>query len=126
MKQKPLSNLEQQVMNIIWEHEKVSVRDVLVEINKKKNIAYSTVATILLRLEKKGLVRKNTNTMTFVYSPSISKEKYSKGIAASFIKKFVQSFGNTAISSFAESMDELSEEKREYFRTLLEQHDKNK
>lgn len=126
MKQKSLSNLEQQVMNIVWEHQQCSVRDVLIEISKKRKFAYPTVATILRRLEQKGLVVKNTSEMTFSYSPKISKERYSTGLASSFIKNFVQSFGNTAMSSFVVSLDDLPKEKREYFLKLLEQHDKNK
>src|SRR5216683_1041133 len=126
MKQIPLSNLEQQVMSIVWECKECSVRDVLNELQKKRKIAYSTAATILRRLEHKKLVVKNTKEMTFVYSPKISKEAYSKGLTLSFIKKQVQSFGNIAMASFVETLNELPVDKREYFLRLLEDHDKNK
>ncbi len=126
MKQIPLSNLEQQVMSIVWECKECSVRDVLNELQKKRKIAYSTAATILRRLEQKKLVVKNTKEMTFVYSPKISKEAYSKGLTLSFIKKQVQSFGNIAMASFVETLNELPVDKREYFLRLLEDHDKNK
>lgn len=126
MKQKPLSNLEQQVMNIVWERDECSVREVLKELEKKKKIAYSTVATILRRLEQKKLVAKDTQAMTFVYSPKISKEAYSKGLTLSFLKKQVQSFGNIAMASFIETIDALPQDKRDYFLRLLEEYDKNK
>jgi len=126
MKQKPLSNLEQEAMNIVWEQKKCSVRDVFTELNKNRSIAYPTVATILRRLEAKKLVTKNSNSMTFFYTPKISKEEYSKGLASSFIKKFMQSFGDTAMASFVESLDELPKEKRNHFLKLFEEHDKNK
>lgn len=126
MKQKPLSNLEQQVMNIVWERKDCSVREVLGALQKKRKIAYSTVATILRRLEQKKLVSKNTKAMIFVYSPRISKEAYSKGLTLSFLKKQVQSFGNIAMASFIETIDELPQDKRDYFLRLLEDYDKNK
>ena len=126
MKQKPLSNLEEQIMNIVWECNECSVREVLENLQKKRKIAYSTVATILRRLEQKKLVTKNTKAMTFVYSPKISKESYSRGLTLSFLKKQVQSFGNIAMASFVETLDELPVEKKEYFLKLLENHDKNK
>src|SRR6266700_4117915 len=126
MKQKPLSNLEQEAMNIVWEQKKCSVRDVFTELNKNRSIAYPTVATILRRLEAKELVTKNSHSMTFSYTPKISKEEYSKGLASSFIKKFMQSFGDTAMASFVESLDELPKEKRKHFLKLFEEHDKNK
>ena len=126
MKQKPLSTLEQEVMNIIWECEKCSVRDVLAKLQRNRQIAYSTVATIFRRLENKNIITKNTKAMTFTYSSKVSKEKYSQGLASTFVKNFVKSFGNTAMSSFVVSLDELPKEKKDYFLKLLEEHDKNK
>lgn len=126
MKQKALSGLEQQVMNIVWESKQCSVRDVLLELTKKREIAYPTVATILRRLEEKHFIRKNTKEMTFFYIPKITKEQYGKGLASSFIKKFMQSLGNVAMSSFLHGLDELPKERREDLLRLLDKHDKNK
>lgn len=124
MKQKQLSGLEQQVMHIIWQNNTCTVRDVLSKLHKK--YAYTTIATILQRLNAKGLVNKNPKKDGYVYSPKITKELYSKNIAQSFLKKFVDSFGDTAVASFAESIDKLPENKRKYFLSILEEHDKNK
>ena len=113
-------------MNIVWESKERSVRDVLQELNKKRQIAYSTVATILRRLETKNLVTKNSTSMTFFYHPTISKEKYSKGIASTFIKNFISSFGSSGMSSFVESLEELPKEKREHLLKMLDKHVRNK
>lgn len=113
-------------MNIVWEHKECSVRDVLVELNKKRQIAYPTIATILRRLEAKNLVAKNSASMTFLYHPAISKEKYSKGIASTFIKNFISSFGSLGMSSFVESLEELPEEKREQMLKILDKHVRSK
>lgn len=126
MKQNTLSNFEQEVMTIVWGQKKSSVHDILIKISKKKKIAYTTVATILQRLENKGLVSKKMDAKICIYSPKISKENYSKGLASKFIKRFVQSFGNIAMTSFAESIDELPQEKRDYFLKLLDEHEKDK
>jgi len=126
MKIKALSDLEQEVMQIVWENDSSSVRDVLKKISKTKELAYTTVATILLRLYEKGLLTRNDKDFAILYSPKISKEDYSKSIAGSFFNKFFQSFGDTAIASFAESIEELPKEKKKYFLDLLEKHDENK
>ena len=110
-------------MNIIWEYGHCSVRDVLERINKKKKLAYTTIATILQRLYDKGLVTRTNNEVVFYYSPKLSKENYSKNMARSFIAKFFNSFGDTAISSFAESIEELPKNKKEYFLKLLTKHE---
>ncbi len=125
MKTKPLSELEQEVMNIVWEFETCSVRDVLEQISKQKELAYTTVATILQRLYEKGLVVQKDKDFMVHYAARVSKEAYSKNMAKSFIQKFVGTFGDIAIASFAESVDKLPKEKKEYFLSLLDQYDKN-
>ncbi len=121
-----LGELEQQIMDIVWEHKNCSARDVLNMIEKDKKLAYTTVATILQRLFDKGLLTRNENTAGHIYSPKVSKEKYTKNVAQSFLKNFINSFGDTAIASFADSIDKLPEKKRKYFLKVLDEYDKNK
>lgn len=125
MKAAQLGELEKQIMDIVWEQKQCSARDVLTRIEGKK-LAYTTVATILQRLHEKGLVKRNDDKSGYIYSPKLTKELYSRNIAQLFLKKFIHSFGDTAIASFAESIDKLPEQKREYFMKILDEHDKNK
>lgn len=113
-------------MTIVWELQSCSVRDVLEKINKKKQLAYTTVATILQRLHEKGLVIRKREGIAFIYSAKLSKETYSKNLAQLFISKFFNSFGNVGLASFAESIDKLPKKKKEYLFELLEAYDKTK
>ncbi len=126
MAQKSLSTLEQQVMNLVWGLGPCSVKDVHREFNKDRKIAYTTIATILQRLQNKGLVKRIAEGNSYIYSSKLSKEKYSKSMINNFLTKFVDSFGETAIASFAESVETLPAEKRKYFLKLLEEHEKTK
>jgi predicted transcriptional regulator len=121
-----LGELEQQIMDIVWECKNCSARDVLNKLETDKKLAYTTVATILQRLFDKGLLTRKENTAGHIYSPKISKEKYTKNVAQSFLKNFISSFGDTAIASFADSIDKLPEKKRKYFLEVLDEYDKNK
>lgn len=121
-----LGHLEKQIMDILWIYKKASTREILTKLQTEKKLAYTTVATILQRLYDKGLLDRKEVKIGYEYSPKVSKERYSKDIAKSFLNKFIDSFGDTAITSFAESIDTLPKKKREYFLRLLEEHDKNK
>ncbi|OGE17965.1 hypothetical protein A2769_02010 [Candidatus Daviesbacteria bacterium RIFCSPHIGHO2_01_FULL_37_27] len=121
-----LGELEKEVMDILWEHKNCSARDVLIKLQKDRKLAYTTVATVLQRLYDKGLVKRTEDKSGHIYSPKLSKESYSKNIAQSFLKKFIDSFGDTAIASFADSIDKLPAKKKDYFLKLLDDHDKNK
>lgn len=126
MKPKSLGDLEQEVMDIVWGLEKCSVRDVLEKLNKNRQLAYTTVATILQRLHEKGLVNRKDKGVAFIYTPKLSKEVYSKNLAQSFIKKFFNSFGDVGVASFAQSIDSLPKKKKGYLLELLEGYDKAK
>lgn len=126
MVQKTLSDLEQQAMNLIWERKETSVRDVVNELSKHRKIAYTTAATIVQRLKNKGFVAKREQGKTNFYKSKLGKEAYTKRIADSFIKRFVGSFGDTAIASFAEGLGDLSEDKRKYLLNLLQKNEKIK
>lgn len=126
MKQISLGELEQLIMDIVWESKNCSARDVLTRLEKEKKLAYTTVATILQRLYDKGFLNRKDSTSGHIYSPKVSKEKYTKNVAQSFLKNFINSFGDTAIASFADSIDKLPEQKRKYFLEILDEYDKNK
>lgn len=126
MKIKSLGELEQQVMDVLWQQKQCHVRDVQTELNKSKKLAYTTVATLLQRLYDKKLVNRKEEKSGYVYSPNVSKEKYTKSIANSFLKNFIDSYGDTAIASFAESIEKLPTENKNYLLKLLDDHDKSK
>lgn len=107
-------------MNIVWDIKSGTVRDVLERIQKEKDLAYTTVATILTRLYEKGLLKRNEKNGIVHFSPKVSREHFSKKVAGSLLANFFQSFGDTAIASFAQSIDELPKEKKAYFLKLLE------
>ncbi len=126
MKQTSLGELEQQIMDIVWEQKNCSTRDVLTKIERDKKLAYTTVSTILQRLYDKGFLTREESRAGHIYSPKLSRENYTKKVAKAFLKNFISSFGDTAIASFADSIDKLPEKKRKYFLEILDEHDKNK
>ncbi len=124
MTQKKLSPLEQEAMIIVWNLKSCHVREVM---NKfKKPLAYTTVATLLLRLYKKDMVSRKNEGSTWLYSPKSSSESYGKKMAKSFMVNFFESFGESAIVSFAESVESLPRKKREELLKLLTNHNENK
>lgn len=118
-----LSGLEEKVMDIVWDLKKCPIREIKNKLDLTKKLAYTTVATIVQRLEKKDVLSRAKQNGEICYCPKITKEEYSKGITCSFFKKLQDSFGNIALVSFAESLGTLPKEKKDYFIKLLEEHE---
>ncbi len=123
---KQLSELEQEVMNVVWQLNNCTVRDVASTFAKTKGYAYTTIATILERLHDKGLLKKDTSAFAVLFTPKVTRVEYSKRIASSIFDKFFGTFGDAAIASFAQSIEELPKHKKETLLKLLLEHDKNK
>lgn len=121
---KPLSRLELEVMEIVWDLGHCSIREITDQISKSKPLAYTTIATIVTRLTEKGALKKKGEGFSITYSPTLTKDDMSKTVAQSFLTKFIQSFGDAALASFAQSVDKLPKKKKEYFLQLLDMYEK--
>src|SRR5881392_976018 len=67
-----LTPLELDIMKAVWKHPPVTVRDVQDEIRPARNLAYTTVMTIMDRLHQKGFLTRQLQARTHRYSPAIA------------------------------------------------------
>ncbi|MFP5416391.1 MAG: BlaI/MecI/CopY family transcriptional regulator [Actinomycetes bacterium] len=69
-----LGDLEHAVMDVLWGREAPTpVRDVHEELARGREIAYTTVMTVLDRLSKKGIVRRQLDGRAWLYVPARSR-----------------------------------------------------
>jgi predicted transcriptional regulator len=72
-----LGDLESTIMDRMWSyHRPASVRDVLEDLRQGREIAYTTVMTVMDKLHKKGLLRRRPEGRAYVYETIASKEAY--------------------------------------------------
>lgn len=72
-----LTKAEEQVMQIIWDLNSCMVSEILEKIGEPKP-PHSTVSSVVRILEKKDFLKHKAYGRTYVYSPIITKEAYSK------------------------------------------------
>src|SRR5262245_12875591 len=65
---KPLSNLEQLVMNVLWKRGSATSEEIREAPVKRHAMKQSTTRTVLVRLEEKGYVKHRVDGRTFVYT----------------------------------------------------------
>lgn len=66
--------LELECLKVLWTLGEGNVKDVREVLTRSRNLAYTTVMTILDRLERKGGVARRKVGRSFVYSPLLSRE----------------------------------------------------
>jgi BlaI family transcriptional regulator, penicillinase repressor len=66
--------LELECLKALWNLGEGNVKDVREVLTRDRNLAYTTVMTVLDRLEKRGRVARRKQGRFFVYSPAVSRE----------------------------------------------------
>lgn len=84
---KQLTKAEEQVMHILWQLKEAVVKDVVEGFDGQKP-AYTTVATVLKVLEKKGFVDHKGVGNTHLFFPVVSKKEYTKLQFGSLLKDY--------------------------------------
>ncbi|MFD0560076.1 putative transcriptional regulator [Stackebrandtia endophytica] len=69
-----LGTLEQQVMDVLWDHGPLTIRQVITQLTAEP--AYTTIATVLSNLERKELVTSERVGRSVHYSARHSRERH--------------------------------------------------
>ncbi len=85
---KRLGKLELQVMKLIWDSGKATVRDIWEKLYPEKGLAYTTVATVMRKLEEKRFVKHGEKGRTYVYYPITDQDRLSQGVLREVIESF--------------------------------------
>ncbi len=80
MKQPALANAELAVMNLLWQADRLTARQIREQLYPDANKAqHGTVQRLLQRLEDKGYVERDRNLSVHLFSPAISRQAYAGG-----------------------------------------------
>lgn len=73
-----LTEVELEFMTVVWATGGGTVRDILAELNKVQERAYTSVATVLKIMEQKGFLTSERADRSLIYRPAIPKTEYQK------------------------------------------------
>ena len=118
----PLHELESLVMEEVWRNDESTVREVLTALNDggEKTRAYTTVMTIMARLDTQGLLTRERRGKTDVYTPLMSRDQYLSALAEGEVRALGGEFGDLALAQFAEQVGKLDAKRLDGLRKLAE------
>jgi predicted transcriptional regulator len=98
-------DLEATVMDLVWASgEPVTVRDVYEQLAQGRQIAYTTVMTVMDNLHRKGYLAREMVGRAWSYRPTASREEYTAGL----MREVLDSAGDqlTALTHFVGAMND--------------------
>ena len=69
-----LSGRQLAIMRVLWDRQEATVAEVREALDLERPLAYSTVATVISRMEEKGLVTHRAEGRVFWYRPTVTED----------------------------------------------------
>ena len=82
-----LTPQELAIMKVVWGLESATVRDIYEQLRERRDVAYTTVLTMMKILEHKGYVKKTRVERAFVYRPARPRQQVLGGMVREFIDR---------------------------------------
>jgi predicted transcriptional regulator len=77
-----LTDLQFAIMRILWERAEATVLEVQTGLRPERDLAQTTIATLLSRLEKRGVVEHRLEGRQFVYRPLVSEQEVRRSMVS--------------------------------------------
>jgi predicted transcriptional regulator len=107
--------LEATIMDVMWRREEpATVREVLKTISNERELAYTTIMTVMENLHRKGFLSRELDGRAFRYEPTQGREEY----AANLMREAMQE-GLDPTLTFAHFVAQMSAEETDAMRKAL-------
>ena len=104
---------ELEILQVLWDRDLASVREVHEELAKLKDVGYTTTLKLMQIMHEKGLVKRDDSFKTHIYQAAVTREKTQKHLLGKMINTL---FGGSptelvlqALGNHKASQEELEE-----------------
>ena len=85
-----LGDLQLKIMQALWERQEATVGDVHSALGDERDFAYTTVATMLRKMEARGLVKHRVEGRSFVYRAAVAADAVSRSMADHLVDRLFE------------------------------------
>lgn len=120
-----LTELQLAVVRVLWEQGQATVSDITEALRPSRGLAPTTVATVLSRLEKRGIVGHRTVARQFVYSARVSEPDATRSMVAELTDRLFDGDVGALVSHLI-SAKEFSRADLTRMKRIIAQHEDRK
>jgi len=99
-----LGDLQLRIMRVLWNDAPASVADVQRRLDGPP-LAYTTVATMLRKMEDRGLLRHREEGRRFIYEPAVSEEEVTRSMADDLVDRLFEGSLAATVSHLLRTRD---------------------
>jgi BlaI family penicillinase repressor len=117
-----LTPQELAIMKVVWSLDQATVRDIYEALRQKRQIAYTTVMTMMRILEEKGYLKKVLVDRAHVYKPAKPRQQVVGAIVRDFVDRVFDGVPDSLLLHLAKD-NKLTEKQRRIIKQLIEEID---
>ncbi len=114
-----LGPLEKEIMDIIWSECPCNVRSVCEKLQEDRDIAYTTVMTVMSRLVEKGVLCRHKKGKAHVYDVCTSRQDMARFQARNFFAALFERYEEDGMTALREEIDRLPEEQQKALQNIF-------
>jgi len=112
------------VLEALWDKDALTGREIYDEVRRSRELAYTTVLTIVSRMVKKGSVKRKKLDGMYIYEPALKKPEFEMQAASAVIKGILEISPGHAVSAFIDTVSKWDETKLNEIMEIIEQRRK--
>lgn len=101
----PLGETEMEVLHHVWKLEEATVKQVRNRILETREVAYTTIMTVMKNLAEKGYLKYRKDGVTYVYSPAREPESVRSSLIGDLMKKVFKGSPKELVQALVNSKD---------------------
>ena len=113
-----LTEVELEFMSVVWNTGGGTVREILAQLNKVQERAYTSVATVLKIMEQKGFLTSERQDRSLIYRPAVPKADYQKTTLKNLSSKLFNDTPAALVARLVED-EEVTDDMLKEMRALL-------
>ena len=118
-----LGDLQLKIMKVLWERSEATVAEVHEALVGAEELAYTTIATMLRKMEGRGLVKHRAEERKFIYKPQVKEDEVASKMSAHFIEGLFEGSLADMVSHLLHTQ-EISREELERLEKLIAERKK--
>lgn len=120
MTQTKPTEAELDILNVLWQRDSATVREVYEVLSQDKTIGYTTVLKMMQIMDEKGLVERDTQAKAHVYRAKLEQKEAQRNFVANLLDKVFGGSAKQLVLQALESKPASAEEMKE-IREILKQ-----